>query len=432
MREEDKKLEWVAQRIERAASDVFMVQDVTLGLPNQPKTVRLRGYLQAGSQEAYERLSSRLRPLGYTPVLRRDPEVKVDVLLAVPGVFAEKDDSPVWVNGVLLLLTLISVLYAGAGMSEQVAAVEISSLVEALVWPLLHLWLGWPFAVSLLAILGAHELGHYVAGRFYRVAVSLPYFIPMPLFLLGTMGAFIRMKGPARDRRAMLTIGAAGPLAGLVIAVPVVVIGLLLSDVGPLVAPETGQVVFLEGNSILYGIIKVILFGRWLPGGGYDVNIHPVALAGWAGLLVTALNLIPAGQLDGGHVLYSLVGAKARWFTWPIIGALLLLGLWWPGWLLWAGLIFLFGRGHPEPLDAITQLDRPRKVLAVLVLLIFVVTFTPIPIRELGPDSDFFQQALPQAVHGLAMWLLTLRWVGCRWRARWGHAQPHPGRWFPR
>jgi hypothetical protein len=418
MREqEDTKLEWVAQRIEQAASDVFVVQDVTLGLPNQPQAVRLRGYLQVASQEAYARLSSRLRPLGYTPVLRRDREANVDVLLAAPGVFAEKDDSPVWVNGVLLLLTLVSVLYAGAGMSDQMAAAGISSDVEALVWPLLHLWLGLPFAVSLLAILGAHELGHYLAGRYYRVAVSLPYFIPMPLFLLGTMGAFIRMKGPARDRRAMLTIGAAGPLAGFVVAVPVVVIGLLLSDVGPLVAPEPGQMIFLEGNSILYGLIKLVLFGRWLPGGGYDVTIHPVALAGWAGLLVTALNLIPAGQLDGGHVLYSLVGHRARWFTWPIIGASLVLGLWWPGWFLWAGLIYLFGRGHPEPLDAITQLDPPRKALAVVVLLIFVVTFTPIPMRILGPESDFFHQALPQAVYGLPMLLVALRWLGSRLRA---------------
>jgi Zn-dependent protease len=423
MEHTETKLEWVAEQIEQAVDDLFLVRDVTLGLPDRPQAIRLRGQLQVASHAAFDRLASRLRPLGYTPVLRRDSENELDVILAMPGVFAEKDDSPVWVNVLLLVLTVASVLYAGAGMSDQVAGLEFASDVEALLWPLRHLWLGWPFAVGLLSILGAHELGHYLAGRYYRVAVSLPYFIPMPLFLLGTMGAFIRMKGQARDRRAMLTIGAAGPLAGVVVAIPVLIIGLLLSEVGPMSAPGPEGFVFLEGNSLLYGGIKLLLFGRWLPSGGYDVMIHSVALAGWAGLLVTAFNLIPAGQLDGGHVLYSLLGAKAQWLTWPILAASLALGLLWPGWWVWAGLIFLFGRGHPEPLDGITRLDRPRKALAVLVLLIFILTFTPVPIRILTAEPDLARPGLPEALWGLPLFLVTLRLVWrrvTRRRAAWG------------
>jgi membrane-associated protease RseP (regulator of RpoE activity) len=144
----------------------------------------------------------------------------------------------------------------------------------------------------------------------------------------------------------------------------------------------------MEGNSLLYLLIKYAVFGQWLPGGGMDVFIHPVAFAGWAGLLVTSLNLIPAGQLDGGHVLYSLLGERAQRLTWPIILALGVLGVVaWPGWFLWAGLVFLFGQRHPGPLDTITQLDTKRKVVAGLVLAVFLLTFTPLPLKLVSPQS---------------------------------------------
>jgi membrane-associated protease RseP (regulator of RpoE activity) len=293
---------------------------------------------------------------------------------------------------------------------------------DSLWWPLFHFWQGWPFALSLLSILLAHELGHYFMGRHYRVPVSLPYFIPLPLpdffgNILGTMGAVIRMKAPITDRRAMLDIGAAGPLVGLLVAVPVLVLGLGMSTVQPLPANQAYQ---MEGNSLLYLLIKYVMFGRWLPGGGVDVFIDPVAFAGWAGLLVTSLNLIPAGQLDGGHVFYSLLGNRAQMFTWPIIAALVALGLFaWPGWLLWAGLVFLFGRGHPGPLDNITQLDTRRKVVAVLVLLAFVLTFTPIPLTFVFPS-----QGAPQGMEAmtlLAGGLVGLSWLGRRLSAGGHH-----------
>jgi Zn-dependent protease len=148
------------------------------------------------------------------------------------------------------------------------------------------------------------------------------------------------------------------------------------------------QAYSMEGNSLLYLLLKYVMFGQWLPGDGVDVFIHPVAFAGWAGLLVTSLNLIPAGQLDGGHVLYSIFGERAQQLTWPIIIVLAAMGLLvWPGWFLWAGLVFLFGRGHPGPLDRVTQLDARRKLIAGLVLAAFVLTFTPVPLTIVMPEG---------------------------------------------
>ena len=180
----------------------------------------------------------------------------------------------------------------------------------------------------------------------------------------------------------MLAIGAAGPLAGLLVAIPVLWLGLGLSSVQPLPA---GGSYMLEGNSLLYAALKFLHFGRFLPSSGYDVFIHPVAYAGWAGLLVTALNLIPAGQLDGGHILDALTGARgSRIMLWVVLGALALLSLLWTGWLLWVVLVFVFGRLRIPPLDDVTPLTRRQRALALLMLVIFALVFTPIPMSIVG------------------------------------------------
>jgi membrane-associated protease RseP (regulator of RpoE activity) len=417
--DEKSPVQRTAERLEAAVADMFTVQDVMLGIPGQPETIRLRGQLQIPSDQAYPRIASRVREMGYTAVLRHEPEHQLDVLLLLPGVMPQESPSRLWLNGLLFVLTVLATLFVGTFWSDQVPP-------EAdLLWILTHLWIGWPFALSLMVILTGHELGHYFAARYYKVPVSLPYFIPMPIPPLGTMGAFIVMKGQSINRRQMLTVGAAGPLVGFVLAVPILILGLSLSTVEPMASPEPGMMIFLEGNSILYVLLKFALFGQILPGSGatptilaalgevgaalmgtfpidsgYDVFIHPVALAGWAGLLVTAFNLLPVGQLDGGHVLYSLVGQRARKLTWPIIGLLVLMGfLFWQGWLLWAALIFLFGQSHPDPLDDVTRLDTPRKIVAIVVLLIFVMTFTPLPMRILSGELPALEPG--QAVRGL-------------------------------
>ena len=233
--------------------------------------------------------------------------------------------------------------------------------------------------VSLMAILGAHELGHYFAARHHGVPVSLPYFIPFPIPPIGTMGAFIRLKAPVKNKRALFDVGAAGPLAGLLFAVPILFIGLAMSPVEAL--PAGGYT--LEGNSIFYALAKLAVKGQFLPNGSEDVLLSQVAWAGWVGLLVTGLNLIPGGQLDGGHIAYVLFGKRAKLFFWPVIIGLvalvILTGTFM--WGLWAALLFFLGRAHAEPLDDVTPVDNRRRWLAAFTLILFVFVFVPIPLR---------------------------------------------------
>jgi membrane-associated protease RseP (regulator of RpoE activity) len=319
------------------------------------------------------------------------------------GIVKPKASNP-WINLILFLLTGISVIFAGT-LFEYRGPLS-TDLNQVLPHLIPTLYRGMAFAASLLAILLAHEFGHYLAARYHGSAVTLPYFIPFPFSPFGTMGAFIQLKEPPKNKRILLDIGIAGPLAGLVIAIPLLFLGLYLSQIDklPLFLPQ-GQSISLEGNSLLYLLMKYIIFGEWLPApvnfaglnpaiywlryfftgqpapyGAVDVLLHPVAWAGWAGLLITALNLIPAGQLDGGHILYALFGKKSRVVLPFILIALIILGTVWSGWWLWAFLIFLLGRAHAEPLDQITPLDSRRKALAIIGLVVFVLVFTPIPL----------------------------------------------------
>jgi len=385
---------------------VFYIEDVTLGGPQQNFIVRYRGHISLeDTVSAYDQLQTLLKPYNITPLFRWD-EGRHAVIL-VNGVPAPRASNP-WVNVVLGVLTLLSVLYMGANYSVTndpfAGGVTLGAFLSFIAQ-------GWPFAVSMLGILGAHEFGHYLAGRYHGVKVSLPYFIPMPIISpFGTMGAFINMKEPPKNRRILLDIGVAGPLAGMVVAIPVLIIGLASSHVGPIPATVPPGVIYQqEGNSILYLLAKYLIFGQLLPHpatygnlspilywikyfftgqplplGGVDVTINSVAWAGWAGLLVTALNLIPAGQLDGGHMLYVLVGSRwARRILPFILGVVVLLGFVWSGWWLWAVLIFLVGRVYAEPLDQITSLDAPRRMLAILALVILILVFMPVPLIQI-------------------------------------------------
>ncbi|MBN1483125.1 MAG: site-2 protease family protein [Chloroflexia bacterium] len=359
--------------LQRAVSDVFGLESFLIDA-HQEGVVHMFGHLLVDADEAYEVISHRLEMLDYVALFREQDDRQI--IIATPGRIPQEKPR-VWLAGVLFVLTILATLYTGVTWAWD---------------PTRTLWqnvlAGLPFSLGLMAILLAHEMGHYIAGRRLGVPITLPYFIPLPFLnpILGTMGAFIQMKAPPQNRRHLLAVGVAGPLAGLVVALPLLVLGLSLSQVEalPTVIPE-GQVLFMEGNSLLYLLVKLAIFGQILPSNGLDVTIHPLAMAAWAGILVTGMNLVPAGTLDGGHVAYALLGKKASYLTWAMVGLVGLLGFIWPGWFLWALLIALLGRRHAIPLDDVTRLKPSQIALGIFVLIVFVLTFIPEPFRLLQP-----------------------------------------------
>jgi membrane-associated protease RseP (regulator of RpoE activity) len=351
----------VTVRLQAELSDIMAVSSVTMTSRNGQQ-VTFAGSLLCDAQSALELLLPRFERHEYTPMLRR--QGTQDLVIAQPGVVRPKPANP-WINLILLLATIVTTVLWGALNEGADLLANPLSIVQGL-----------PFSLTLMTILGAHELGHYFMARRQGVAVTLPYFIPMPFSFIGTMGAFIQLRSPVHNRRALLDVGLAGPVSGLLVTIPLLTYGLAQSPVQPIIS---GPGVFTEGNSILYLALKYLVHDRILPGDGLDVFIGPVAFAGWVGILVTALNLLPAGQLDGGHIIYALLGDRARPVAAATLLALVAMGFLWNGWFIWAALIFFFGLGHPPPLDDITGLDPKRKLVGVLAAIMFILVFTPIP-----------------------------------------------------
>ena len=227
-----------------------------------------------------------------------------------------------------------------------------------------------------MLILSTHELGHFLTSRKRRVESTLPFFIPAPP-PIGTFGAVIKMWSMVPDKKALLAIGAAGPLAGFAVAVPVVIAGLSLSSYDVHQGQSGG---FTLGTSLLFSLLTRAVMG--VSGDNYDVYLHPVAFAGWWGLFITALNLIPMGQTDGGHVVYSIFGRGHKWVSRGVFLGLLPMGIFlWQGWLLWAVIMFFIGLRHPPLIDETVELNTAHRLIGVIVLLVFVLTFLPAPIQ---------------------------------------------------
>ncbi len=234
------------------------------------------------------------------------------------------------------------------------------------------------YSATLMTILLAHEMGHFLMSRKYRIPTTLPFFIPLPLPPFGTLGAIIKIKGRMSDRRALFDIAVAGPLAGFFFTVPALILGLKFSTVIPL-AEASGSSLQL-GGSILFLALARDVVGA-VPD-GFDILLHPMAYAGWAGLFVMALNLLPIGQLDGGHVVYALLGRRSeRVFAGSLIVFAIICAFFYPGWVLMIMLILFFGFRHAPTVDDVTPLDLKRKLLGIFVLLLFILSFTPVPFR---------------------------------------------------
>jgi len=351
------------ERLRELAEEVMVVKERQI----RGGIILFRGDLRVEPGRALDRLLERFAPFGYTPFLRADGDRVM--LQAWPLVQVQVRSRP-GLNLGLFVLTALSTLAAGALLTGVLDMTSPASWLSA----------GGPFALTLLSILGVHEFGHYFTARYYKASVSLPYFIPAPppLFLFGTLGAIIRMRSPARDRNSLFDIAAAGPLAGMLIAVPAVILGLGWSEVAR-VLPGIG---IHFGDSLLMRWLVYLKFGSLGP--GMDVMIHPVALAGWVGFFVTALNLVPVGQLDGGRIAYALFGRHHRVLGIATFVLLLALGgITGSGnWFFWAALLFfLVGFHHSPPLDDLTPLTPARRVIGVACLILLVLLIPPVPIE---------------------------------------------------
>ena len=312
------------------------------------------------SGEEWKKVASgRLSSLGYSVDFEKS---NGQVILEVTKIGEKGQDVP-WMNIGLFVITLLSTLTAGAVFLKG---------KNILSNPLL-LWEGASFALPLMAILLFHESGHYILSTRRKIKTSLPYFIPGPT-IFGTFGALIKSRSPFRSRKDLLDVGSAGPISGFVIAVLFVIIGLSNSQIVKEVPTEGLSL----GDSLIFLLLSHLVLK--VPE-GHTVLLSPMAFAGWAGLFVTMLNLLPIGQLDGGHISYALFGKHQKRIAWLTLLALLPLGYFWHGWLLWAALsFFLINPSHPPTLNDNIALDTKRKILGYLSFAIFILCFTPIPI----------------------------------------------------
>jgi membrane-associated protease RseP (regulator of RpoE activity) len=332
------------------------IEDITTGL-NFTKVI---GTIHSPISKTIGEIKEYCTSTEYTPLFAEDKGRHIVQF----GIFSRVEDKPkYWLNILLFLATILSTIFAGSLNSGGNPFRNLSDIL-----------LGIPFSFSIMAILTCHELGHYFVSRRAGMITTLPYFIPIPFHFLGTFGAVIRMKSIVPSRKILLRVGMAGPLAGFLVAIPITIIGIALSEIN--IAPEGGGYLKL-GDSLLFLLLAKIIHPN-IPQGA-DLFLHPMAFAGWIGFLVTSLNLIPIGQLDGGHIAYSVLLRKCRYLKGPIIISLVALGLLWLGWIFWALIAFFLARREPVIQDSLTPLTKKEKLYALLPFIVLILTFTPQP-----------------------------------------------------
>lgn len=332
-----------------------------------------RGHLAMDSSEAYALLRERFAALGYTPLFRQ--QGGYDIVIAIRRVFGSStahSGARQWLpNLILLLITVVTTTLMGALYERGDVILQDPSIVLQRPWILLA---GIPASFTIMSILGVHELAHYFAARKHGLETSLPYFIPVP-FGFGTFGAIIRIRTPWENRKALFDVGLAGPLAGLMVALPLFFIGLLNSP-AQLPIPEGSPL----GSPLLLRWIEDWVYAvRGIPP-NHEIYVNAMTFAAWFGLVVTGFNLLPAGQLDGGHVAAAVLGRWARVLGSAVLVGLVILGtVIWNGWFTWAVFIFLSGWRHPAPLNALEPLGWKRQVIGILAFILIILLFTPSP-----------------------------------------------------
>ncbi|MBN1642259.1 MAG: site-2 protease family protein [Anaerolineae bacterium] len=345
-------------------------------------TLAFRGRLIVDPVEGYKELRARFAPLGYTPMLDRQGEY--EIVTAIPAVFAQSSPKRWWLNALLLLVTVVTTIVSGALMeqSELIAArMEQVTDQSALLLEVVRVFAeeprrllsGVPASLTIMGILGLHELAHYAAARRHKLDSSLPFFIPAP-FGFGTFGAIIRMRTPWEDRNALFDVGVAGPIAGILVALPLFFLGLMRS---PAMAPLPGGTPL--GTPLLLSWMEDLVYVlRGIPA-SYDIYVNSWTFAAWFGVVVSGFNLLPIGQLDGGHVAYALLGRHTSKLSTAVLVALAGLAWLWPGWIAWIAFTFLSGWMHPPPLNALAPLSGWRVALGIGVWILTALIFTPVP-----------------------------------------------------
>ncbi len=357
---EQQRINEDALMLRSRVADVMNVETTQIDAPGQAYV--FVGKLTVAPDVAYARLKTRFLEIAYTALLRDDENSDNQVIVALRGdIKAGKAPKP-WINVLMLLGTLLTTVGVG-GMTVAsmmgINPIDLTAILQT----------GIPFGVSMLLILGVHELGHYIAARRHGLAVTLPFFIPVP-FGLGTLGAFIQMRGAVENKRVLFDVGLAGPIAGLLVAIPLFVVGLLMATVGDAGVPPTRSYL----TQMIIDLMRPAASTR-------GIEMNAVLIAARLGLIITAMNLLPVGQLDGGHIAYAALGRQwARWVGWATIGLMLVLGLRVSfDWFIWLTFALFSGTRHAAPLDDITPLNLPRNVAFLATVILFLLLFTARP-----------------------------------------------------
>ena len=323
-------------------------------------------------EDNFDSLRRSLKEKNYVPMLRYEKGEHLIYIIKK----TQKKEKPIWINLILLIATVIttsltgSILYLGYydvwNISDPMIIFELENLSQGILL----------FAFPLLSILFVHEMGHYFISKKHGIGASLPFFMPippiLPSFNIGTFGALISSRDPMPDKKALFDVGIAGPIAGFIIALPVTIIGIAISETVLVESIPSGQPIL--GSSILFILISDIVMN--IPE-GFALNLSLVAFAGWVGLLITSINLLPAGQLDGGHIFRAFLGEKQKWAGWIAVFLMIFTGWWFFALII----VFMMGMLHPPPLNDATELDIRRKLLFFIALIILIICFIPYPIQ---------------------------------------------------